>query len=79
MKVKRVKAYAVIMDGFYSHIEVREISKDMLDNEHTFFKSFAKAKKHLIDQLKDYVVQYKLNIANIKALTVDNLYPNSNL
>jgi len=79
MKVKRVKVYAVVMDGFYSHIEIREISKDMLDNEHTFFKSFAKAKKHLIDQLKDYVVQYKLNIANIKALTVDNLYPNSNL
>ena len=79
MKVKIVKVYAVVMDGFYSHIEIKEIGKQYVDNEHTYFKSFAKAKKHLLGQLKDYVVQYKLNIANIKALTVDNLYPNSNL
>jgi len=68
MKVKRVKAYAVIMDGFYSHIEVREISKDMLDNEHSFFKSLSGAKKYLLGQLKDMVEQYKLNIANVKAI-----------
>ncbi len=79
MKVKIVKVYAVVMDGFYSHIEIKEVDKSYVDNEHTYFKSFAKAKKHLLGRLKDYVVQYKLNIANIKALTVDNLYPNSNL
>jgi hypothetical protein len=68
MKVKRVKVYAVVMDGFYSHIEIREINKDMLDNEHSFFKSLSGAKKYLLAQLKDMVYQYQLNVKEIKSI-----------
>ena len=67
-RMKMVKAYTVVMDGFYSNIELREIGKDYLDNEHTHFKSLSAAKKYLISQLKDIADQYKANLKEIKAI-----------
>ena len=67
-RMKMVKAYTVVMDGFYSNIELREIGKDYVDNEHTHFKSLSATKKHLISQLKDIADQYKANLKEIKAI-----------
>jgi len=67
-RMKMVKAYTVVMDGFYSNIELREIGKDYLDNEYTHFKSLSAAKKYLISQLKDIADQYKANLKEIKAI-----------
>jgi len=66
--IKKVKVYAVVMDGFYSHIELREIDKSFLDNEYCYFKSLSGAKKYLLAQLKDMVYQYQLNIKEIKSI-----------
>ena len=68
MKVKKVKVYAVVMDGFYSHIEIREVGKDFVDNEYCYFKSLSGAKKYLLAQLKDMVYQYQLNVKEIKSI-----------
>ena len=67
-KMKMVKAYTVVMDGFYSNIELREIGKDYVDNEHTHFKSLSGAKKYLIGQLQSLLNEYKSNIKEIKAI-----------
>jgi hypothetical protein len=67
MKVKIIKAYKADMDGFYSSIQVVEIDKSYIDN-FTYFKTFNAAKKHVMTQLKDYINQYKNNLAAIKAL-----------
>ena len=67
-RMKMVKAYTVVMDGFYSNIELREIGKDYVDNEYKNFKSLSAAKKYLISQLKDLADQYKANLKEIKAI-----------
>jgi hypothetical protein len=72
MKVKKVKVYAVVMDGFYSHIEIREVGKDFVDNEYCYFKTLSGAKKYLLAQLKDMVQQYQLNIKEIKSIKAIN-------
>ena len=68
MKNKIVKAYKADMDGFYSNIVIVEIDKSHLDNQHTYFKSFNAAKKHVLNNLKDMITQYKANYVEIKAL-----------
>jgi hypothetical protein len=68
MKVKKVKAYAVVMDGFYSNIELREIDKSFLDNEFCYFKTLSGAKKYLLGQLQSILNEYKSNIKEIKSI-----------
>ena len=68
MKVKKVKAYAVVMDGFYSNIELREIDKSFLDNEFCYFKTLSGAKKYLLGQLQSILNEYKSNIKSIKSI-----------
>ena len=68
MKNKIVKAYKADMDGFYSNIVIVEIDKSHVDNQHTYFKSFNAAKKHVLANLKEMIAQYKANYAEIKAL-----------
>ena len=77
MKSKLVKAYKADMDGFYSSVQLVQIEKSYVDNEHTYFKSFNAAKKRVVTQLKDMVVQYKNNLAVMKALKVENLVNSS--
>ena len=71
MKVKIIKAYKADMDGFYSSIVEVQIDKSHIDN-HIYFKTFNSAKKHVVNQLKDMITQYKNNLAQVKALTVDS-------
>jgi hypothetical protein len=78
MKVKIITAYKADMDGFYSSVQLVQIDKTHVDNEHTYFKSFNAAKKRVVTQLKDMVVQYKNNLAVMKALKAENLV-NSNI
>ena len=68
MKVKKVKVYAVVMDGFYSNIELREIDKSFLDNEFCYFKTLSGAKKYLLGQLQSILNEYKSNIKEIKSI-----------
>jgi hypothetical protein len=68
MKSKIVKAYKADMDGFYSNIVIVEIDKSHVDNQHTYFKSFNAAKKHVLNNLKDMSTQYKANYMEMKAL-----------
>jgi hypothetical protein len=70
-KAKIVKAYKADMDGFYSNIAEVQIDKTHIDN-YVYFKTFNAAKKYVMAQLKDMIVQYKNNLAEIKALTVDS-------
>jgi hypothetical protein len=72
MKVKKVKAYAVVMDGFYSNIELREIDKSFLDNEFCYFKTLSGAKKYLLGQLQSLLNEYKSNIKEIKSIKAIN-------
>lgn len=73
MKSKIITAYKADMDGFYSSVQQVQIDKTHIDNEHTYFKSFNAAKKLVINQLKDMVVQYKNNLTQMKALKVENV------
>ena len=73
MKSKIVRAYKADMDGFYSNVVETMIEKSYIDNQHTYFKSFNAAKRHVVNQLKDMVVQYKNNLTQIKALKVEDL------
>jgi len=77
MKNKIVKAYKADMDGFYSSVQLVQIEKSYVDNEHTYFKSFNAAKKRVVTQLKDLMVQYKNNLTQMKALKVENLVNSS--
>jgi len=77
MKVKIIKAYKVEMDGFYSKLIEVQIDKSYIDN-YTYFKTLNSAKKYCMDQLKDMIVQYKANLTQIKALTVDSFTNGSN-
>jgi hypothetical protein len=72
MKVKKVKVYAVVMDGFYSNIELREIDKSFLDNEFCYFKTLSGAKKYLLGQLQSIFNEYKSNIKSIKSIKAIN-------
>jgi hypothetical protein len=72
MKVKKVKAYAVVMDGFYSNIELREIDKSFLDNEFCYFKTLSGAKKYLLGQLQSILNEYKSNVKEIKSIKAIN-------
>jgi hypothetical protein len=72
MKVKKVKAYAVVMDGFYSNIELREIDKSFLDNKFCYFKTLSGAKKYLLGQLQSILSEYKSNIKEIKSIKAIN-------
>ena len=76
-KSKIVKAYKVDMDGFYSGIFEVMMEKTYIDN-HTYFKTLNAAKKYCMEQLKDMIAQYKSNLAQIKALTVDSFTNGSN-
>ena len=76
MKVKIIKAYKADMDGFYSGVVEVQIDKSHIDNI-TYFKTFNAAKKYVVVQLKDYIVQYKNNLVTVKALTVDSINNNS--
>lgn len=77
MKSKIVKAYKADMDGFYSNVVEVMMEKSFVDNQHTYFKSFNAAKRHVVNQLKDMVVQYKNNLTQIKALKVEDLVNSS--
>jgi hypothetical protein len=77
MKVKIIKAYKVDMDGFYSGIIEVKIDKSYIDN-YTYFKTLNSAKRYCMDQLKDMIAQYKANLAQVKALTVDSFTNGSN-
>jgi len=69
MKVKLVKAYKADLDGFYSSVKlIDELDKTFLDNQHTYFKTYNAAKKHVVNHLKDMIVQYKNNLSEVKAL-----------
>jgi len=68
MKQKLVKVYKADLDGFYSNVVIVEVDKSFVDNQHTYFKSFNAAKKHVLANLKDMIAQYKANYAEIKAL-----------
>ena len=68
MKQKLVKAYKADLDGFYSNVVIVEVDKSFVDNQHTYFKSFNAAKKHVLANLKDMITQYKANYVEIKAL-----------
>jgi len=68
MKQKLVKVYKADLDGFYSNVVIVEVDKSFVDNQHTYFKSFNAAKKHVLANLKDMITQYKANYAEIKAL-----------
>ena len=72
-KSKIVRAYKADMDGFYSNVVETMIEKSYIDNQHTYFKTFNAAKKHVMAQLKDMIAQYKNNLAEIKALKVEDL------
>ena len=76
MKSKIIKAYKVDMDGFYSGVVEVQIDKSHIDN-FTYFKTFNAAKKYVMAQLKDYIIQYKNNLVAVKALTVDSINNNS--
>lgn len=76
MKVKIIKAYKADMDGFYSGVVEVQIDKSHIDNI-TYFKTFNAAKKYVMAQLKDMIVQYKNNLVTVKALTVDSINNNS--
>ena len=76
MKSKIIRAYKADMDGFYSNVVEVMMEKSYIDNI-TYFKTFNAAKKYVIAQLKDMIVQYKNNLTAIKALTVDNINNNS--
>ena len=76
MKVKIIKAYKADMDGFYSSVVEVQIDKSHIDNI-TYFKTFNAAKKYVVAQLKDMIVQYKNNLVTVKALTVDSINNNS--
>ena len=67
-QVKKIKVYAVVMDGFYSNIELKEIPKDFVDNEYCFFKTLSGAKKYLLSQLQSILNEYKSNIKEIKSI-----------
>ena len=77
MKSKIITAYKADMDGFYSSVQLVQIEKSYLDNEHTYFKSFNAAKKRVVAELKDLMVQYKTNLTQMKALKVENLVNSS--
>ena len=77
MKSKIVKAYKADMDGFYSNVVEVMMEKSFVDNQHTYFKSFNAAKRHVVNQLKDMVVQYKNNLTQMKALKVEDLVNSS--
>ena len=72
MKVKKVKVYTVVMDGFYSNIEIREVGKDFVDNEYCYFKTLSGAKKYLLGQLQSILNEYKSNIKEIKSIKTIN-------
>ena len=76
-KGKVIKAYKVDMDGFYSGIFEVQIDKSFIDN-YEYFKTLNAAKKNCMAQLKDMIAQYKSNLAQIKALTVDSFTNGSN-
>ena len=69
MKVKLVKAYKADLDGFYSSVKlIDELDKTFLDNQHTYFRTYNAAKKHVVNQLKELIVNYKNNLSEVKAL-----------
>jgi hypothetical protein len=70
--MKTVKVYAVVMDGFYSNIELREIDKSFVDNEYCYFKTLSGAKKYLLGQLQSILNEYKSNIKEVKSIKVIN-------
>lgn len=75
--MKTVKVYTVIMDGFYSNIELREIDKSFVDNEYCYFKTLSGAKKYLLSHLQSILNEYKSNIKeikNIKAINANGEY-----
>ena len=76
MKSKIIRAYKADMDGFYSSVVEVQIDKSHIDNI-TYFKTFNAAKKYVMAQLKDYIIQYKNNLTAIKALTVNSINNNS--
>ena len=76
MKSKIIRAYKANMDGFYSSVVEVQIDKSHIDNI-TYFKTFNAAKKYVMAQLKDMIVQYKNNLVTVKALTVDSINNNS--
>jgi hypothetical protein len=71
-KMKMVKVYAVVMDGFYSNIELREVGKDFVDNEYCYFKTLSGAKKYLLGQLQSILNEYKSNVKEIKSIKAIN-------
>jgi hypothetical protein len=69
MKVKLVKAYKADMAGFHSSVQLIDaLDKADLDNQHTYFKTYNAAKKHVVNQLKELIVNYKNNLSEVKAL-----------
>ena len=69
MKIKLVKAYKADMAGFHSSVQLIDaLDKADLDNQHTYFRTYNAAKKHVVATLKDMIVQYKKNLSEVKAL-----------
>lgn len=67
-KVKLVKAYKADMAGFHSSVKViDELDKADVDNQHTYFRTYNASKKHVVNQLKDMIVNYKKNLSDVKA------------
>jgi hypothetical protein len=44
------------------------LDKADLDNQHTYFRTYNAAKKHVVNQLKELIVNYKNNLSEVKAL-----------
>ena len=71
-RMKMVKTYTVVMDGFYSNIEIKEVGKEFVDNEYCHFKTLSGAKKYLLGQLQSILNEYKSNIKEIKSIKAIN-------
>ena len=70
MKSKIVTAWKADMDGFYSNVVEVQIDKSLVDNDHTYFKSFNAAKKCVLNNLKTMITEYKANYVRVKATQI---------
>lgn len=64
---KKVKAYLIDKDSYYSTIRVVEVSANLVDDA-TYYKTLSKAKKDLISDLKYQILMYKDCIDSIKSM-----------
>lgn len=74
--MKNVIIYEAVLDGVYSSVNKIECSKDFADRflgDGRYFKTFPKAKKHVLSEMNYHLNQWKQGVAFVKRLDVHSV------